>query len=229
MSHPPAPTDYTPTPRSTPTRNRDRAHYDTATVHAILDADFICHMGFIADDAPVVLPTLYARVDDRLYLHGSSGSRPLRNATGAGLAVCVTVTLTDGLVLARSAMHHSLNYRSVVVHGTAERVTEQAELDLAFTSLVNQVVPGRAGDCRAPSPKEQAQTAVLRLDLEEVSAKVRTGGVGDAPEDLGLAHWAGVVPVRRVLGEPVPDPALPAGTRQPGYLRAAVESARQAI
>ncbi|MFC7328598.1 pyridoxamine 5'-phosphate oxidase family protein [Marinactinospora rubrisoli] len=208
--------DYPRTTRTTPTRRADRARYDSATVHAILDAEFVCHLGFVADGAPVVLPTLYARVDRRLYLHGSTGSRPMRTIDGE--RVCVTVTIPDGIVLARAAMHHSVNYRSVVAHGIAHRVTDPAERAVALDALVDQVAPGRSADCRPANAKEHAMTAVLRLDLDEVSAKVRTGAVADEPEDLELPHWAGVIPVRRTLGAPVPDGALAAGTPLPGYL-----------
>ncbi|TDQ53412.1 pyridoxamine 5'-phosphate oxidase family protein [Actinorugispora endophytica] len=213
--------DYPPTPRTTPTRKRDRARYDAATVHAVLDADFICHLGFVVDGAPVVLPTIYARVDDRLYLHGSTGSRPMRTAAGDGLPVCLTVTLPQGIVLARSALHHSVNYRSVVAHGTARQVTDPEEVSLAFAALIDHMLPGRAADCRPPTPKEQAMTTVLRLDLREVSAKIRSGGVNDDPEDMGLAHWAGLLPLARVRQAPVPDPAMAPGTALPDYLRAA--------
>ncbi|RBM04934.1 pyridoxamine 5'-phosphate oxidase family protein [Streptomyces sp. PT12] len=195
---------YPPTPRTTPTRARERVAYDRELVHAILDAGYVCHLGFVRDGAPAVLPTLYARDGERLYLHGSTGSPPLRDAGGAGLPVCVTVTHVDGLVLARSAFHHSVNYRSVVAHGTARRVTDEAERRRALEVLVDAAVPGRAADCRPPNARELAATAVLALDLAEVSAKVRAGGVNEEPEDLSLPHWAGVVPVGSVIGEPVP-------------------------
>ncbi|MUL43362.1 pyridoxamine 5'-phosphate oxidase family protein [Streptomonospora sp. PA3] len=209
---------YAPSPRTSPTRHADRAAYDRETVHAVLDAEYICHLGFVADGDPVVLPTLYARVGERLYLHGSTGGRPLRNAR-EGLRVCVTVTLVDGVVLARSAMHHSLNYRSVVAHGLARRVTDPAEHRAALDALLDAPFPGRAGDCRPPTAKELAQTAVLRLDLEEVSAKTRSGGVSEEPEDAGLPYWAGVVPARRAYGSPEPDTGgVPAAL--PDYLRA---------
>ncbi|RCV53212.1 pyridoxamine 5'-phosphate oxidase family protein [Marinitenerispora sediminis] len=207
---------YSATARTTPTRHADRARYDEDTVHAVLDAEFVCHLGFVAEGAPVVLPTLYARVDRRLYLHGSTGSRPMRTVDGR--RVCVTVTITDGIVLARAALHHSVNYRSVVVHGTAHRVTDPAERALALDAVVDQVVRGRSADCRPAGAKEHAMTAVLRVELDEVSAKVRTGDVADDPEDVELPHWAGVIPVRRTLGTPVPDAALPSGTPLPGYL-----------
>lgn len=215
-------TGYTPTDRTVPTRSPDRASYDKDLVHAILDEAYVCHLGFVRDGAPVVLPTLYARVGERLYVHGSTGSRPLRAAgqTDPGLPVCLTVTHVDGLVLARSAFHHSINYRSVVVHGVAHDVTDPEEKRQALDALVDHVVPGRSADSRPANKKELAATAVIRLDLDEVSAKLRTGGVNDEPEDLTLPHWAGVVPVRRTYGTPVSDPALAPGTELPGYLAA---------
>ncbi|GGU40642.1 pyridoxamine 5'-phosphate oxidase family protein [Streptomyces coeruleorubidus] len=219
---PPQPAAYAPTDRTVPTRSPDRASYDRELVHSILDEAYVCHLGFVRDGAPVVLPTLYARVGERLYVHGSTGSRPLRAAGQAdpGLPVCLTVTHVDGLVLARSAFHHSINYRSVVVHGVAYDVTDPEEKRQALDALVDHVVPGRSADSRPASKKELAATAVLRLDLDEVSAKLRTGGVNDEPEDLGLPHWAGVVPVRKTYGTPIADPDLAAGTELPDYLRA---------
>ncbi|MFD7243098.1 pyridoxamine 5'-phosphate oxidase family protein [Streptomyces massasporeus] len=215
-------TAYTPSDRTVPTRSPDRASYDRDLVHAILDEAYVCHLGFVRDGAPVVLPTLYARVGERLYVHGSTGSRPLRAAGQAdpGLPVCLTVTHVDGLVLARSAFHHSINYRSVVVHGVAHDVTDPEEKRQALDALVDHVVPGRAADSRPANKKELAATAVIRLDLDEVSAKLRTGGVNDEPEDLALPHWAGVVPVRRTYGTPDADPGLAPGTELPGYLAA---------
>ncbi|MFI1735419.1 pyridoxamine 5'-phosphate oxidase family protein [Streptomyces acidicola] len=214
------PTAYTPTDRTVPTRSAQRASYDKDVVHAILDEGYVCHLGFARDGAPVVLPTLYGRVGERLYLHGSTGSRPLRMTGQAdpGLAVCVTVTHVDGLVLARSAFHHSINYRSVVVHGIAHQVTDPEEKRLALDALVDHVVPGRSRDSRPANTKESAATAVIRLDLDEVSAKLRTGGVNDEPEDLALPHWAGVLPVHKGYGTPVPDPDLAPGTELPDYL-----------
>ncbi|MFI1291854.1 pyridoxamine 5'-phosphate oxidase family protein [Streptomyces sp. NPDC020792] len=221
-TQPPAspPAAYTSTERTVPTRSADRASYDRELVHAILDEGYVCHLGFVRDGAPVVLPTLYARVGERLYVHGSTGSRPLRMAGKAdpGLPVCLTVTHVDGLVLARSAFHHSINYRSVVVHGTAHQVTDPEEKRLALDALVDHVVPGRSADSRPANTKELAATAVLRLELDEVSAKLRVGGVNDEPEDLSLPHWAGVVPVRREYGTPLADPDLAPGTDLPGYL-----------
>jgi nitroimidazol reductase NimA-like FMN-containing flavoprotein (pyridoxamine 5'-phosphate oxidase superfamily) len=216
----PSPTAYAPTDRTVPTRAAHKASYDKDVVHAILDEGYVCHLGFVREGAPVVLPTLYGRVDERLYVHGSTGSRPLRMTGQAdpGLAVCVTVTHVDGLVLARSAFHHSINYRSVVVHGVAHQVTDPQEKRLALDALVDHVVPGRSRDSRPANAKEFAATAVIRLDLDEVSAKIRTGGVNDEPEDLSLPHWAGVVPLRKGYGTPVPDPDQAPGTEVPNYL-----------
>ncbi|MFE4050341.1 pyridoxamine 5'-phosphate oxidase family protein [Streptomyces sp. YIM B13518] len=213
-------TTYPPTGRTVPTRSPGRAAYDKELVHAILDEGYVCHLGFVRDGAPVVLPTLYGRVGERLYVHGSTGSRPLRAAGRAdpGLPVCLTVTHVDGLVLARSAFHHSINYRSVVVHGTAYDVTDPEEKRQALDALVDHVVPGRAADSRPADKKELAATAVIRLDLDEVSAKLRTGGVNDEPEDLSLPHWAGVVPLRKGYDAPLADPGLAPGTELPGYL-----------
>ncbi|WP_030960002.1 pyridoxamine 5'-phosphate oxidase family protein [Streptomyces sp. NRRL S-378] len=213
---------YEPTDRTVPTRSRDRARYDRETVHSILDGAYICHLGFVRDGAPVVLPTLFARVGESLYMHGSTGSRPLLAAgrSDPGLPVCVTVTHVDGLVLARSAFHHSLNYRSVVVHGTARQVTDEAECRTALDAMVDAVAPGRSGDVRPANAKELAATAVIRVDLEEVSAKLRTGPVNDDAEDLGLPHWAGLVPVGTTYGTPVPAADLAPGIAVPDYLTA---------
>ncbi|WJV50167.1 pyridoxamine 5'-phosphate oxidase family protein [Streptomyces flavofungini] len=216
---------YTPTDRTVPTRSRDRAAYDRELVHAILDESYVCHLGFVRDGAPVVLPTLYGRVGERLYVHGSTGSRPLRMAGSApdgeadpGLPVCLTVTHVDGLVLARSAFHHSINYRSVVVHGIARQVTDPEEKRTALDSLVDHVVPGRAADSRPANAKELAATAVLYLDLEEVSAKMRTGAPSDEPEDLELPYWSGVVPLRKGYDPVIPAADLAPGVAVPDYL-----------
>ncbi|TXS14829.1 pyridoxamine 5'-phosphate oxidase family protein [Streptomyces sp. adm13(2018)] len=221
---PPAADAYTPTDRTVPTRSRQRASYDRALVHSILDEAYVCHLGFVRDGAPVVLPTLFGRVGDRLYVHGSTGSRPLRAAgdgvAAPGLPVCLTVTHVDGLVLARSAFHHSLNYRSVVVLGTAHQVTDPEELRTALDALVDQVVPGRSADSRPANAKELAATSVIRLNLDEVSAKVRTGGPNDDAEDLALPHWSGVVPVHGGYGTPVPADDLDQAVALPGYLAA---------
>lgn len=220
MSATPSAADaYAPTDRTVPTRSRERASYDRELVHAILDADYLCHLGFVRDGAPVVLPTLYGRVGERLYVHGSTGSRPLRGAgEDTGLPVCLTVTHLDGLVLARSAFHHTINYRSVVVHGVARQVTDPAERSAALDALVEHIVPGRVADSRPANAKELAATAVIALDLHEVSAKVRTGGPGDDPEDLALPHWTGVLPVTRAYGTPEPADDLDPSIAAPDYL-----------
>lgn len=213
-------TAYEPTGRTVPTRASARASYDRALVHAVLDEGYVCHLGFVRDGAPVVLPTLYARVGESVYVHGSTGSRPLRMAGQAdpGLPVCLTVTHVDGVVLARSAFHHSMNYRSVVVHGLARQVTGEAERALALNALVDHVVPGRSADCRPANAKELAATAVLRLDLAEVSAKVRTGGPNDDPDDLDLPYWSGVLPVSVQGGTPVPATDMDPAVALPDYL-----------
>ena len=213
-------TGYEPTPRTTPTRYRDRAHYDRDTVHAILDEALMCHLGYVGGDQPVVLPMIHARLGETLYLHGSTGSGPMlaAKAEPSGLPVCVTVTLVDGLVLARSAMHHSMNYRSVVVLGEARVVEDPAEKLRAVRCLLDHIRPGRADDCRTPNPRELAATGVLALDLVEVSAKVRTGGPVDDPEDAALPHWAGVVPLGLTAGTPVPAADLDPATPLPSYL-----------
>ncbi|WP_299541852.1 pyridoxamine 5'-phosphate oxidase family protein [uncultured Streptomyces sp.] len=211
---------YPPTDRTAPTRSKDRASYDTEVVHSILDAAFLCHLGFVRDGAPVVLPTLYGRIGSTLYVHGSTGSRPLRAAKEeqAGLPVCLTVTHVDGLVLARSAFHHSMNYRSVVVHGLARDVTDPEERRVALDAIVDQVVDGRSKDSRPANAKELAATAVIRLDLREVSAKIRTGGPNDDAEDLALPYWSGVVPVAPAYAAPVPSDDLDPSVALPDYL-----------
>ncbi|MFF4322776.1 pyridoxamine 5'-phosphate oxidase family protein [Streptomyces sp. NPDC001568] len=216
------PAAYEPTDRTVPSRSRDRARYDRETVYSILDQAYVCHLGFVRDGAPVVLPTLFGRVGDTLYVHGSTGSRPLLAAgkSDPGLPVCLTVTHVDGLVLARSAFHHSLNYRSVVVHGTAHQVTDEAECRMALDALVDHVVPGRSADSRPANARELAATAVIRLDLEEVSAKLRTGGPNDDAEDLDLPFWSGVVPVAPAYGAPVPAADLAPGIATPDYIAA---------
>ncbi len=212
---------YPPTDRTVPTRSANRASYDKESVHAILDEGYLCHLGFVRYGATVVLPTLYARLGERLYVHGSTGSRPLRMTGQAdpGLPVCLTVTHVDALILARSAFHHSMNYRSVVVHGIAHQVTDPDEKRLALDVLVDNVVAGRSADSRPANAKELAATAVIRIDLTEVSAKSRTGGVNDEPEDLALPHWAGVVPLRKGYETPLPDAELAPGTQLPDYLK----------
>lgn len=212
--------DYPTTVRTVPTRLRERARYDAETVHAILDEGLVCHVGYALDGEPRLLPTLHARVDRTLLLHGSVGGPLMRAATAAGdagIGVCVAVTLLDGLVLAKSAFHHSVNYRSVVVHGTATLVTDDAEKRAALDAFVRHVLTGREADTRPASKKELAATAVLALPLDEVSAKVRSGPAGDEPEDEHLPHWAGVVPLATVAGTPEPA-GYGAPVSPPAYL-----------
>ncbi|POX88923.1 pyridoxamine 5'-phosphate oxidase family protein [Mycobacterium kansasii] len=209
---------YQPTPGTTPSRYRERARYDGETVHRILDEALFCHLGYVRDGRPVVLPTMHVRCGETLYIHGSTGSGPMLGAKPAGLPVCVTATLVDGLVLARSAMHHSLNYRSVVVMGSARAVDDHAEKLSALHALLDHIRPGRAADCRTPNTRELAATAVLALDLVEVSAKVRQGGPVDDPEDRALPHWAGVIPLTVTAGTPRPADDLDPATPLPQYL-----------
>ena len=200
---------YTPTPRTQVKRLAKRGVYDKAQVHAILDEGFLCHVGFAVDSQPYVIPTGYARVGDQIYIHGSAASRMLRTLD-QGVDVCLTVTLLDGFVLARSAFHHSMNYRSVVVLGKARLVTDTGEKLLALSSFTNHILPGRWDEVRQPTEQELKSTSVLALPLDEVSAKVRTGGPIDDEEDYALPIWAGVVPVRTNVGEPIADTrALP--------------------
>ncbi|HEX4777999.1 MAG TPA: pyridoxamine 5'-phosphate oxidase family protein [Acidimicrobiia bacterium] len=198
---------YPATAATTVKRLPDRAHYDRATVHAILDEALVCHVGFVHDGRPVVIPTTFVRVDETLYVHGSPASRMLRALSG-DLDVCVTVTLLDGLVLARSTVHHSMNYRSVVVIGRARRVDDLAARDAALRALVEHVVPGRTAQARAATEKELRGTLVLAVDLEHVSAKVRTGGPLDDEADLSLPVWAGEIPLHVLRGAPVPHAPL---------------------
>jgi uncharacterized protein len=211
---------YPATQRTVPTRYRERARYDRTMIHGILDEALFCHVGLVGDSGPVVLPTMHVRVDETLYLHGSTGSGPMLAAAGTpdGLPVCVTVTVVDGLVLARSAMHHSLEFRSVVALGNARLVCDDAEKRRALAALLDHVASGRSTDSRPPNARELAATAMIALDLVEVSAKVRTGGPLDDPEDTVLPHWAGVLPLTLQPGSPIPaddlDPAIPL----PSYL-----------
>ncbi|MEV4757624.1 bifunctional pyridoxamine 5'-phosphate oxidase family protein/GNAT family N-acetyltransferase [Micromonospora sp. NPDC049559] len=209
---------YPQTLRTTPNRRRDTTDYRRATAHALLDEAYHCALAFTVDGEPRVLPTLHVRVDETLYLHGSTGSRPLLAARDPdGLPVCVAVTVLDGLVYGRSQFHHSANYRSVVAHGTARLVTDEAEKLAVLTALVEKVGRGRSADSRPPSRRELAETAVLALPLREVSVRARVGGVREEEADLALPHWAGVVPLRLVPGVPEPDAGVTAPL--PDYLR----------
>jgi len=209
---------FTPTERTQVKRLPDRGKYDAETVHAILDAGFVCHVGFAVGEQPYVIPTNYGRVGDTLYLHGSSASRMLKMLTGR-IPVCVTVTLVDGLVLARSAFHHSVNYRSVVILGKAALVDKPEEKMNALEAFTEHVMRGRWNDIRPPNDQELKATTVLSLALAEVSAKVRTGPPKDDAEDYALPIWAGVLPLPIVPGAPIPDPKLNAGLEPPENVR----------
>lgn len=207
---------YEVTERTRVRRLPKRGHYDRETVHAILDAGLVCHLGFEADGQPFVVPTAYWRAGERVYFHGSAASRTLR-ALGGELPVCLTVTLVDGLVLARSGFHHSINYRSVMVLGRAVPVEDAAEKTAALETFMERLAPGRWQEVREPNAKELKATRVMYLPLEEVSAKVRTGPPVDDEEDYALPVWAGVVPLREVAEAPVPCPRLKPGTPVPAY------------
>jgi len=202
------------TARTTLKRRVQRGSYDRAVVNAILDEGLVCHIGFTVDGQPFVTPTTYARIDDRLYIHGSVASRMLKNLA-TGVPMCFTVTLLDGLVLARSAFHHSMNYRSVMVFGTAFEVKDPTERFRAFEAVVNHMMPGRFNATRQPDEQELKATSVLALDINEASAKVRNGPVSDAEEDYALPHWAGVLPMKLMPQSPIPDARLPAGVPVP--------------
>jgi len=193
------------TERTTLHRLPERGHHDRATIDAILDEAIVCHLGFVDDNQPYVIPTVFARVGDDVYVHGSAASRTLRTMRD-GVPVCVTVTLLDGLVLARSAFHHSVNYRSVVLLGNAVPVPEGPEKAAALDAIVDHTVPGRTAEARPGNDKESRATIVLRLPITEASAKVRTGGPKDDPEDMDLGVWAGVIPLTTVPGTPQRDP-----------------------
>jgi nitroimidazol reductase NimA-like FMN-containing flavoprotein (pyridoxamine 5'-phosphate oxidase superfamily) len=206
-------------PRSTVRRMPERGKYDAETIHAILDEGFLCHAGFCVEGQPFVIPTLYGRAGDVLYLHGSAASRTLREL-GRGVEACIAVTLVDGLVLARSGYHSSMNYRSVTAFGSARLVEGEAEKAAALKVLSDHLLRGRWEEIRPPSPQELKATSVLEFRIAEAAAKVRTGGPNDDAEDYALPVWAGVLPVALRAGAPVPDGRLPAGTPAPDYLNA---------
>lgn len=206
----------TKTARTTLRRLPQRGAFDRESINQILDEGFICHVGFAVEGQPFVIPTGYARVGDRLLIHGSQASRMLR-ALGQGIEVCVTVTLIDGLVLARSAFHHSMNYRSVVVFGRPIVVEEREEKVAALRALSEHMIPGRWDNVREPNERELQLTTVLSLPLDEASAKVRTGPPLDDEEDYELPVWAGVIPLRLVAGTPIPDPRLTVEGEPPRY------------
>ncbi len=208
-----------PTERTRVRRLPERGVYDRATIDAILDEALVCHLGWVTDEgAPRVIPTIHARVGDTLYVHGSAASATLR-ALRDGREVCLAATIVDGLVLARSTFHSSMNYRSVVVYGRAREVTDRDELLLASRAIADHVLPGRGAEARPPTDRELAQTLVLAIPLAEASAKVRTGPPKDDEADRDLPIWAGVLPLRTVAGEPEPAPDLPPGVAPPPFRR----------
>lgn len=208
---------YHPSARARIKRNPKRAEYDRATIHAILDAAAVCHIAYVIDGQPYCTPTLHWRDGERLYWHGSSASRMLRNQA-RGLPVCLTVTHLDGLVLARSAFNHSANFRSAMVFGTAHLVEDAKEKRRALEDVTDRLFPGRRAELREMTAQEIKATSVVAMDIEEASAKVRAVNVGDDDEDGHLPVWAGVIPVRQVIGADWPSPLLPAATPRPAHL-----------
>jgi uncharacterized protein len=205
------------TERTTVKRLPKRADYDRDTINAILDEGFVCHVGFVVEGQPFVIPTGYARVDNRIYIHGSAASRMLRSLS-TGIDVCLTVTIVDGIVLARSAFHHSMNYRSVVVFGKAIPVEEAAEKMEALNALSEHIIPGRWKDVREPNEQEMKATLVLKLPLEEASAKIRTGPPLDDEEDYQIPVWSGVLPLKLIPSSPVADDHTSSDKAIPDYV-----------
>jgi uncharacterized protein len=215
------------TPRTTINRLRERGRSDRGELNAILAAGLVCHLGVVIDGVPVVLPTGYGRIEQTLYLHGSSANRSLLMATGQ--QVCVTITLLDGLVCARAVFHHSMNYRSAVIFGEARLVTEAGEKLAALRAVTDHLVPGRWDHAREPTRKELAATAVLALPLDEASVKVRSGGPKDDPEDYDSGIWAGVLPAALKFGAAEPDPALTGDVPVPEHISALANRVRGAF
>jgi uncharacterized protein len=207
-----------PSSRTRVVREPHRGVYDRAEAYKILDEGFICHVGFVIDGQPYVIPTGYGRSGDSLYIHGSAASRMLRDLD-RGIPVCVTVTLLDGLVLARSIFNHSMNYRSVVILGIAHAVTDSEEKLKALQALSEHIIPGRWAESRQPNEKELKATLALKVPIEEFSAKVRQGPPLDDEEDFSFPTWAGVIPLQMVAGEPVNDPKLDAARGVPAYAK----------
>jgi hypothetical protein len=206
-----------PTPRTRVRRIPQRGAYDRATIDAILDEGLVCHVGFVVGGQPFVIPTLYARDGDRVLVHGSAASRML-TTLDEGVDVCLTVTLADALVIARSAFHSSMNYRSVVILGKARAVEEPRAKTEALRALVEHLIPGRWDDCRQPNAREMRATLIIEMPIDEASAKIRTGPPIDEEEDYTLGFWAGVLPLARGFGKPIRDPNLKRGVAVPAYL-----------
>lgn len=209
---------YTPTPRTRVVREAERGVYDRESAYRILDEGFLCHVGFVVDGQPFVIPTSYGRKDDSLFIHGSAASRMLRNLKES-LPVCITVTLIDGLVLARSIFNHSMNYRSVVILGRARLVDDPAEKLEALHLLSEHIIPGRWADVRQPNERELKATSVLRAPIEEFSAKIRTGPPIDDEEDYSFPTWAGVVPIEMRAGAPIADARMDSSRLVPEYAK----------
>ena len=206
------------TDRTTLHRKKERGSHRRDLVNALLDEGLLCHVGYRVGDGSFVMPMAYARIGDRLYLHGATGNRTLRHLAD-GAEICVTVTLLDALVLARSAFHHSMNFRCVMIFGVATRVVDDDEKRKAMTALLEHIAPGRSAHARPPSTEELRATLMVRLSIAEGSAKVRTGGPIDEPEDLATPVWAGQIPLSIVAGTGLPDGGLPPGTEEPSYVR----------
>lgn len=208
---------FSKTTRNKVKRLPERGHYDSAVIYPIIDEALICHVGFVQDGQPFVIPTLHARQGDRILLHGAKGSRLLRHVASGG-EVCIAITLMDGIVLARSVFHHSINYRSAVIFGRGSLIEgEEARLE-AMEQFTERLIPGRWRDARPPNPVELKQTTILAVAIESASAKIRTGPPKDDEEDLALPVWAGVLPLSQTFGVPIADPDLKAGTEIPDYI-----------
>jgi uncharacterized protein len=216
------PDTFVPTERTRVVREANRAMYDRTVIYKILDEAFVCHVGFAVDDQPFVIPTMFARVGDAIYFHGSAASRMLRNLS-SGLSVCITVTLLDGLILARSVFNHSMKYRSVVALGHATSINDPTEKVQALQAFTEKLIRGRWNDARQPNEKELKATNILKLPLTEVSAKVRVGDVEDDADDYALPVWAGVIPLRLVADPPLRDsrcdPSIPTPSYASDYRR----------
>jgi len=210
--------ELAPTPRTRLKRRPQRGHFDRPAIDAILDEGFVCHVGFVHQGKACVVPTVYARAGDWILIHGAQANRMMRSLCEPGNDACISVTHVDALVLARSAFHHSVNYRSVILYGQAEEVRDAAEKHEALRRVVEHVAQGRWKDVREPNLEEFQKTLVLRVPIAEGSAKIRSDGVIDDAEDLALGCWAGLVPIETRFGTPVPDPQLPRGVELPAYL-----------
>ncbi len=218
--HQPSTTDNLAlTDRSTLRRKKERGNHDRSVVNAILDEALLCHVGFFADGSSFVIPMAYARIGETLYLHGATGNRMLRHLA-AGAQVCVTVTLVDALVLARSAFHHSMNFRSVMLFGTSSPVVDDDEKREATVALLEHIAPGRSAHTRAPTAAELRAVLMVRIPITEGSAKIRTGGPIDEPDDMGESIWAGQIPLATIAGAAIADGRLPPGVWEPPYVRA---------